>query len=61
MHSHKHEGHEGIDPAYNSGVYMQAERMMSVLRNIAAQGCTVIVTIHQPSSKVIFFFGGSRA
>jgi ABC-type multidrug transport system ATPase subunit len=30
----------------------QAERMMSVLRSIAAQGCTVIVTIHQPSSKV---------
>jgi ABC-type multidrug transport system ATPase subunit len=30
----------------------QAERMMLVLRKIAAQGCTVIVTIHQPSSKV---------
>ena len=30
----------------------QAERMMSVLRGIAAKGCTVVVTIHQPSSKV---------
>ena len=37
-----------IDPS----VCVQAERMMSVLRGIAAQGCTVIVTIHQPSSKV---------
>jgi ABC-type multidrug transport system ATPase subunit len=30
----------------------QAERMMSVLRDLSAQGRTVIVTIHQPSSKV---------
>ena len=30
----------------------QAERIISVLRGIAAQGCTVVLTIHQPSSKV---------
>ena len=30
----------------------QAQTMMTVLRSLASEGCTVIITIHQPSSKV---------